>query len=37
MSDLEAGDYTIWATTDDPTGGTEGAGAMTDSKEFTIP
>lgn len=33
---LEPGSYTIWASTDDPTGGTEGIGAMTDSKEFTV-
>ena len=26
----------VWATTDDPTGGTEGIGAMTDDKDFTI-
>lgn len=36
VSDLPPGDYTLWATTDDPTGGTEGIGAMTDDKDFTI-
>lgn len=36
ISDLEPGDYTFWVTTDDPTGGTEGVGAMTDDKRFTI-
>jgi len=36
VSGLAPGDYTLWATTDDPTGGTEGVGAMTDDKEFTI-
>lgn len=36
VSDLPPGDYTFWATTDDPTGGTEGIGAMTDDKSFSI-
>jgi hypothetical protein len=36
VADLEPGDYTLWVTTDDPTGGTEGVGAMTDDKVFTI-
>ena len=36
VSGLAPGDYTFWATTDDPTGGTEGIGAMTDDKDFTI-
>ncbi len=36
VSDLPPGDYTFWVTTDDPSGGTEGIGAMTDDKEFTV-
>jgi hypothetical protein len=36
VSDLEPGDYTFWVTTDDPTGGTEGIGAMTDDRTFTV-
>lgn len=36
VSGLAPGDYTFWVTTDDPTGGTEGVGAMTDDKAFTI-
>lgn len=36
VSDLESGDYTLWVTTDDPSGGTEGVGAMTDDKVFTV-
>ena len=36
LDGVPPGDYTIWATTDDPTGGTEGVGAMTDSKDVTI-
>ncbi|MEI2713555.1 MAG: Gmad2 immunoglobulin-like domain-containing protein [Nocardioides sp.] len=36
VSPLPPGNYTIWTTTDDPTGGTEGAGAMTDDKDFVI-
>jgi hypothetical protein len=36
VSGLAPGDYTFWVTTDDPTGGTEGIGAMTDDKEFTV-
>lgn len=36
VSGLEPGDYTFWVTTDDPTGGTEGVGAMTDDRSFTV-
>ncbi|WP_426245327.1 Gmad2 immunoglobulin-like domain-containing protein [Nocardioides sp. LHG3406-4] len=36
LAGVAPGDYTIWATTDDPTGGTEGVGAMTDSKDVTV-
>lgn len=36
VADLPPGDYTLWATTDDPSGGSEGIGAMTDDKSFTI-
>jgi hypothetical protein len=36
VSGLEPGQYTFWVTTDDPTGGTEGIGAMTDDREFTV-
>lgn len=36
LAGVAPGDYTIWATTDDPTGGTEGFGAMTDDKDVTI-
>ena len=36
VSDLAAGAYTFWVSTDDPTGGTEGIGAMTDDKDFTV-
>lgn len=36
VSDLDPGDYTLWVTTDDPSGGTEGIGAMTDDKDFTV-
>jgi hypothetical protein len=36
VAGLAPGDYTFWVTTDDPTGGTEGIGAMTDDKDFTI-
>lgn len=36
VRNLDPGDYTLWVTTDDPTGGTEGIGAMTDDKDFTI-
>ncbi len=36
VSGLEPGDYTFWVTTDDPTGGTEGIGAMTDDRSFTV-
>ena len=36
VSRLQPGSYTFWVTTDDPTGGTEGSGAMTDDREFTV-
>lgn len=36
VDDLAPGQYTLFATTDDPTGGTEGIGAMTDTKDFTL-
>jgi hypothetical protein len=36
VSGLAPGDYTFWVTTDDPTGGTEGIGAMTDDRDFTV-
>ena len=36
VGDLAPGDYTLWVTTDDPSGGTEGFGAMTDDKDFVI-
>ena len=36
VADLAPGDYTLWVTTDDPTGGTEGIGAMTDDKDFSV-
>lgn len=36
IAGLEPGDYTFWITTDDPTGGTEGVGAMTDDRAFTV-
>lgn len=36
VSDLAPGEYTFWVTTDDPTGGTEGVGAMTDDREFVV-
>lgn len=36
VSGLEPGEYTFWVTTDDPTGGTEGVGAMTDDRDFTV-
>lgn len=36
VSGLQSGDYTFWVSTDDPTGGTEGIGAMTDDKDFTV-
>lgn len=36
LAGLAPGDYTFWISTDDPTGGTEGIGAMTDTKSFTI-
>lgn len=35
VADLPPGDYTFWATTDDPSGG-EGIGAMADDKSFTV-
>lgn len=36
LSELEPGDYTFVAMTDDPTGGTEGPGPTSDSKDFTL-
>ncbi len=36
LAGVAPGDYSIWATTDDPTGGTEGVGAMSDDKDITI-
>lgn len=36
VSGLTPGDYTVWVTTDDPTGGTEGIGAMTDDRDVTL-
>jgi hypothetical protein len=36
VSGLAPGSYTFRVITDDPTGGTEGVGAMTDDKDFTI-
>ena len=36
VADLVPGDYTFWVTTDDPTGGTEGIGAMTDDPTFRV-
>ncbi|MBE7323689.1 GerMN domain-containing protein [Nocardioides sp. Y6] len=36
VSELEPGDYTFVAMTDDPTGGAEGPGPTSDSKEFTL-
>jgi hypothetical protein len=36
VSGLEPGSYTLWVTTDDPTSGSEGSGAMTDDREFTV-
>jgi hypothetical protein len=36
LAGVAPGDYTVWATTDDPTGGTEGVGAMTDDKAVTV-
>lgn len=36
LSDLDPGTYTFVAMTDDPTGGTEGPGPTSDSKEFTL-
>ena len=37
ISALPPGDYTLVASTDDPSGGAEGAGPHTDTKDFTIP
>ncbi|MET1058799.1 MAG: Gmad2 immunoglobulin-like domain-containing protein [Nocardioides sp.] len=37
LSSLPAGDYTLVASTDDPSGGAEGNGPYTDSKDFTLP
>jgi hypothetical protein len=36
VSDLAPGDYTFVAMTDDPSGGTEGAGPFEDSKSITV-
>lgn len=36
VSQLPQGNYRIWTSTDDPAGGAEGFGAMTDDKEFII-
>lgn len=36
VSKLEPGDYTFVAMTDDPSGGAEGNGPTSDSKEFTL-
>ncbi len=36
VSRLAPGDYSLWVTTDDASGGTEGIGAMTDDKDFTV-
>jgi len=36
VASLPPGDYTLVASTDDPSGGAEGAGPHTDSKDFTI-
>lgn len=36
VSGLAPGEYTFWVTTDDPSGGTEGIGAMTDDRTFTV-
>ena len=37
LSDLPPGDYTLVASTDDPSGGAEGNGPFTDTKDFTLP
>jgi hypothetical protein len=37
LSGLPAGDYTLVASTDDPSGGAEGNGPFTDTKDFTLP
>jgi hypothetical protein len=37
VSGLEPGTYTLRVSTDDPAGGTEGIGRMTDDKDVTIP
>lgn len=36
IADLDAGDYTLVVSTDDPSGGAEGIGAMVDDKDFTV-
>jgi hypothetical protein len=36
VSSLAPGSYTLVVSTDDPTGGTEGFGAMTDDRQFTV-
>jgi hypothetical protein len=36
IADLSAGDYVLTASTDDPSGGTEGFGAFTDTRQITI-
>lgn len=36
LGDLPPGDYEVFVTTDDPTGGTEGIGAMTDTRWFSV-
>ncbi len=35
VAGLEPGEYTLWVTTDDPSGG-EGIGAMTDDRDFVV-
>jgi hypothetical protein len=37
LSALPAGDYTLVASTDDPSGGAEGNGSYIDTKDFTLP
>ena len=36
VSGLEPGSYTFRVSTDDPSGGSEGVGAMTDDRQFTV-
>jgi hypothetical protein len=36
LAGVAPGDYTVFVTTDDPSGGTEGIGAMTDTKDVTV-